>query len=83
MVTQYLTDGCRGVQGLILMSPVDGVDPAGIIDNFVVTPGELLNFETPTVILPTGLDNQIGNYIDKCFVERLFMINLIINSKSE
>ena len=49
--------GCSGTKGLILMSPVDGADPWGVVDNFCITEGVKLNFETPTVILPGGLDS--------------------------
>ena len=63
IVTQYLKDGCRDVKGQILMSPVDGLDPLGIVENYVITPGVPLNFDTPTLIMPTGLDNVPGKIL--------------------
>ena len=38
------------------MSPVDGADPFGILDNFVITPGEKVNFTIPTLQIVTGFD---------------------------
>ena len=46
--------------GQILLSPVDGVDPFGLIDNYAVTPGQFLNYNIPTLILSTGLDDVPG-----------------------
>ena len=40
---------CGDVKGQILFSPVDGFDPFGWIDNFVVTPGEYLNYALPSL----------------------------------
>jgi len=62
-LVNYLYKGCSNVKGLILGSPVDGVDPFGFVDNFAITPGEKLNFTVPTLILPAGLDNEPGIHI--------------------
>ena len=45
---------------MILLSPVDGVDEVGMIDDFCTTPGEKLNFDLPTLIIPAGLDGVPG-----------------------
>lgn len=51
---------CFRLIGMILLSPVDGVDEIGMIDNFCTTPGEKLNFDLPTLIMPAGLDGVPG-----------------------
>ncbi len=43
-----------------MISPVDGVDPFGLIDDFCITPGEKLEFELPTLVLSAGLDSVPG-----------------------
>ena len=52
--------GCDNVHGLILLSPVDGLDPFGIFDQFCIEPGTKLNFETPTLMITVGYDNVPG-----------------------
>ena len=56
----YLKLGCHNVKGVVLISPVDGVDPFGFIDDYCITPGEKLPFETPTLVISTGLDAVPG-----------------------
>ena len=48
---------------MVLMSPVDGADPFGILQHFVITPGEKVNFTIPTLQIVTGLDPSPGKYI--------------------
>ena len=36
----YLKNQCGRFIAAILLSPVDGVDPYGIVDDFCTTPGE-------------------------------------------
>merc|ERR1739838_482449 len=59
----YLTHHCNKVKGSVLLSPVDGFDPFGLIPNFVITPGTYLNYDTPTLVLMAGLDNTPGSHI--------------------
>ena len=40
---------CGDVKGQILISPVDGFDPYGWIQNYIITPGEYLNYAMPTL----------------------------------
>lgn len=65
-----LKNHCGKVKGEILMSPVDGVDPFGLIDDYVITPGELLCYDTPTLVLTCGLDElpgvNIGDFVPAC-----------------
>jgi hypothetical protein len=37
------------VKGQILFSAVDGFDPFGWIENFIITPGEYVNYALPTL----------------------------------
>merc|ERR1711935_1167274 len=43
-----------------LLSPVDGVDPYGLIHNYCIEPGTNVNFQTPTLIVSGGLDSTPG-----------------------
>jgi hypothetical protein len=36
---QLLEGSCENAKGYIMMSPVDGADPFGIVDDFVIVPG--------------------------------------------
>jgi len=52
-MTQYLNGTCGNAKMLILFSPVDGSDPFGIVKEYVITPGKMLPFAIPTLILAT------------------------------
>jgi len=52
---KLLEEECSLIQGMALVDPVDGADPWGWINDYVITPGQLLNFSVPTLILGTGL----------------------------
>jgi len=59
ILVSYLERQCEAdqdVKGLALISPVDGVDPFGIIKDYCITPGQKVNFTVPTVVLTAGLD---------------------------
>merc|ERR1712012_638792 len=53
-------DHAIDVKSLTLLSPVDGLDPFGLVPIYCITPGELLNFRTPTLIVAGGLDTIPG-----------------------
>ncbi|CAG0896241.1 unnamed protein product [Darwinula stevensoni] len=55
-VSFLVNQGCANFGSLVLMSPVDGKDPFGIVPKFVVTPYQLLPFSIPSLILAAGLD---------------------------
>merc|ERR1712215_621655 len=63
VIVEYLKHHCNKVKGQILFSPVDGFDPFGLVDMFAITPGEYLNYDTPTLLIMTGLDNTPGSNI--------------------
>jgi hypothetical protein len=54
----FLVDSCGNhkAKGVVMMDPVDGYDPFGMIDNYCTTVGEKLNFDIPALLLRTGLD---------------------------
>ena len=60
VVVEFMKNHCDLMKGQILFSPVDGVDPFGLIDNFAITPGQLLNYNVPTLLIMTGLDSVPG-----------------------
>jgi hypothetical protein len=56
-VVQMLEDlGCNSAQALVLLSPIDGIDPFGMIDNFVIKPGTPTRAELPLLHISAGLD---------------------------
>ena len=59
-VVEFMKHHCDLVKGQILFSPVDGVDPFGLIHNFAITPGQLLNYKIPSLLIMTGLDSVPG-----------------------
>merc|ERR1712241_400700 len=60
IITNYMKLGCHNVKGISMLSPVDGVDPYGFVQEYCITPGEKLNFEVPTLIMTSGLDGIPG-----------------------
>lgn len=56
IAVQSMVDGCRDVKAVVLIDPVDGVDPYGFVKQYVVHPPALLNFSTPALHVETGLD---------------------------
>jgi len=73
---EFMKHRCSSVKGSILFSPVDGFDPFGLVDMYAVTPGEYLNYDTPTLVLMTGLDhtpgfNLVGDIVPACAPEDL------------
>jgi len=60
VAVEFLKKGCSDVKSLTLLSPVDGLDPFGLVPIYCITPGEMLNFRTPTLIVAGGLDTIPG-----------------------
>jgi hypothetical protein len=57
IVGQALADNCMYAKAFVMIDPVDGVDPFGIVHSEdLITPGKKLNFSTPGLILDNGLD---------------------------
>jgi len=57
IVGQALADSCGYAKAFVMIDPVDGVDPFGIIHTEdLITPGKKVNFSIPTLLLDNGLD---------------------------
>jgi len=57
IVGQALADNCMYAKAFVLIDPVDGFDPFGIVHTQdLITPGKKVNFSTPALILDNGLD---------------------------
>merc|ERR1712194_677704 len=57
IVGQALADSCMYAKAFVMIDPVDGFDPFGLVHSEdLITPGKKLNFSTPAIILDTGLD---------------------------
>jgi len=61
VVVEFLKHYCENIRGQILFSPVDGVDPFGLIHEFAITPGQYVNYALPTLVIATGLDGVPGH----------------------
>jgi hypothetical protein len=57
VVGQALVDGCSIAKALIMIDPVDGLDPFGIVQSEnLITPGQKLPFNIPALHLDNYLD---------------------------
>jgi len=54
--TEYLVGTCGSVKLHILLDPVDGVDPFGVKKDYIITPGKLLPYATPVLVIAAELD---------------------------
>ena len=78
VAVQYIkqSQDCSLVKGMFLLSPVDGIDPFGMIQEYCIDPPNLLNFQTPTMIISGGLDSvpgldNLGGIMPACAPEKL------------
>lgn len=55
-VAGYLVLSCGLITSEILLDPVDGYDPFGLIHEFVTHPPNQLAFVVPTLLIMTGYD---------------------------
>merc|ERR1712187_402985 len=63
VVGQGLTDGCSLAKAQIMIDPVDGFDPFGMVHSEdLITPGEKLKYTTPTLLLDNELDPKKKNF---------------------
>lgn len=67
---------CYYVKAMLLLSPVDGVDPFGLIETFCINPPQPLHFRIPTMIIAGGLDgvpgiDVLGGLMPACAPEEL------------
>merc|ERR1711988_1314514 len=57
IVGQALADSCMYAKAFVMIDPVDGFDPFGLVHTEdLIHPRKKLNFSTPALILDTGLD---------------------------
>merc|ERR1712159_946221 len=57
VVGQALVDGCSIAKAMVMIDPVDGLDPFGIVQSEnLITPGQKLNFDIPALHLDNYLD---------------------------
>lgn len=50
-------------KAVVMIDPVDGLDPFGIVKNFCITPGQKLMFSIPALLLRTGLDPKVVDVV--------------------
>jgi len=73
-----LADSCGNnkAKAAVMMDPVDGFDPFGLVNNYCTTPGQKLGFDTPALLLRTGLDPVVKRMVacapDKISNQRFF-----------
>ena len=48
-VRRLVSNGCGAVGGAVMVDPVDGFDPYGMVDEFVIHPPKPVEFATPAV----------------------------------
>jgi hypothetical protein len=72
ITTEYLNNTCGNVKLHILLDPVDGADPFGIKKDYIITPGKMLPYATPVLVLATELDHVRKDLIEPaCAPENL------------
>jgi hypothetical protein len=61
VVGQALVDGCSIAKALVMIDPVDGLDPFGVIQSEnLITPGQKLSFNIPALHMDNYLDPAPG-----------------------
>lgn len=63
VVGDALVANCSIVKAFVMIDPVDGVDPYGIVRDDLITPGKMLDFTTPGLLLDNGLDPKRLNFL--------------------
>jgi hypothetical protein len=66
ITTEYLNSSCSNVKMQILLDPVDGVDFFGSKKSYVITPGKMLPYATPVLVIATELDPVKKNLLPAC-----------------
>jgi len=76
VVCSYLQSECGMAKAAVLMDPVDGYDPFGMLKNYCITPGQKVRFNTPALLMRTGLDPKVKVLVacapDKLSNQRFF-----------
>jgi hypothetical protein len=64
VVGEGLKNGCSVAKALVMIDPVDGFDPFGVIQaQNLITPGEKLPFTIPSLLLDNELDPKSNNFL--------------------
>eukprot|EP00928_Gymnodinium_smaydae_P011326 TRINITY_DN14194_c0_g3_i1.p1 TRINITY_DN14194_c0_g3~~TRINITY_DN14194_c0_g3_i1.p1 ORF type:complete len:357 (-),score=30.71 TRINITY_DN14194_c0_g3_i1:59-1129(-) len=64
IIGEALVTNCSLVKAFVMIDPVDGVDPFGFdTSHNLITPGEMLGFTIPGLLLNNGLDPQKLNFL--------------------
>jgi len=56
IMVQMLQDACQDVQAVVMLDPVDGVDPYGREKQYAIHPPAKVNFTVPALHIETGND---------------------------
>lgn len=56
MTVTYLNHTCGNAKAIIMIDPVDGADPFGIIHEYIIHPPSQVNFKIPALMMDCGLD---------------------------
>ena len=51
IVTEFLNNSCSNVKMQILLNPIDGVDFIGAKKSYIITPGKMLPYATPVLVI--------------------------------
>eukprot|EP00756_Hemistasia_phaeocysticola_P013680 Hpha_TRINITY_DN15295_c3_g11::TRINITY_DN15295_c3_g11_i1::g.68473::m.68473/K08099/E3.1.1.14; chlorophyllase len=60
----FLQNQCGPARAIVMMDPVDGFDPYGIVKNYCITPGQKVNFTIPALLLRCGLDPKHASALE-------------------
>lgn len=65
-VLEHLNSTCDNIKLVVLLNPVDGIDPYGFGKNKFITPGKLLPFATPLLLITNELDSALPMHGKAC-----------------
>lgn len=57
ITTEFLNSTCSNVKIQILLDPVDGADFIGTKKSYIITPGKMLPYSIPVLVIAAELDN--------------------------
>lgn len=64
IIGDALAADCSLVKAFVMIDPVDGVDPYGIVKDYFITPGKTIDFTIPGLLLNNGLDPKALAFLD-------------------
>ena len=62
-VRRLTSFGCDNIGGVVLIDPVDGADPYGVIKQYVIHPPAPVSFMAPALHIMTGLDPRRKSWL--------------------